>query len=67
MCEANIYLDIKNGEEPTLFLEAADTVVPEGENVWRITSIFGEQKTIHGKIQSMRLVEHRIVFETLEP
>ncbi|MDR1166363.1 MAG: CooT family nickel-binding protein [Deltaproteobacteria bacterium] len=67
MCEANIYLAHKNseGEEPELFLESADQIVPDGEDSWRLTSIFGEQKILRGRVRSMNLVEHRIVFESL--
>ncbi|MDR2198714.1 MAG: CooT family nickel-binding protein [Deltaproteobacteria bacterium] len=64
MCEANIYIE-KNGsddEEPELFLAAANEVIPEEENVWRVTSIFGEQKILRGRIKSMHLVDHMIVF-----
>ncbi|MDR1576848.1 MAG: CooT family nickel-binding protein [Deltaproteobacteria bacterium] len=69
MCEANIYIinsepDDENPGE--LFLEAVDKIVPEGENLWRLTSIFGEQKTLVGRIHSMRLVEHQILFERME-
>lgn len=58
MCEANAYL-WKDGKEE-LFMEAVDVVENEGESV-RITSIFGEQKIIRGKIQSMSLVNHKIL------
>jgi predicted RNA-binding protein len=62
MCEANVYLAAEGGE--TLCLESVDKIVPEGPDAWRLTSIFGEQKLIAGRIRSMNLVEHRIVFET---
>jgi predicted RNA-binding protein len=62
MCEANVYLASEDGE--TLCLESVDQIVPEGPDSWRLTSIFGEQKLITGRIRAMNLVEHRIVFET---
>ncbi len=63
MCEANVYLTDAGGEDETLILEAVDRIVPEGPDYWRLTSIFGEQKMLEGRIKSMRLVDHRIVFE----
>ena len=61
MCEANAYI-YKNGTEE-MFLESVDIVEPEEDGGYRLVSIFGEQKTIKGKIKSMNLVDHRIVFE----
>lgn len=63
MCEANVYLIEKDGEEESLVMEAVDQVIPEGPESWRLTSIFGEQKIIVGRIRAMNLVDHRIVFE----
>jgi len=62
MCEANVYLANEDGE--TLCLESVDKIEPEGPDSWRLTSIFGEQKLVCGRIRAMNLVEHRIVFET---
>jgi predicted RNA-binding protein len=69
MCESNIYV-VDSGaddDQGELFLEAVDEILPEGENLWRVTSIFGEQRIINGRIRSMRLVDHRIVFERSQP
>ena len=63
MCEANVYLAAEDGAEEVLCLEAVDKIVPEGPEAWRLTSIFGEQKLITGRIRDMSLVEHRIIFE----
>lgn len=63
MCEANAYI-INDGEEE-LILESVDVVEPINENEFRLISIFGEQKTIRGKIRLMNLVNHKIVFESL--
>jgi predicted RNA-binding protein len=66
MCEANIYIRTPQDQEDTLgdlFLEAVDQIIPEGENLWRLTSIFGEQKMLAGRIHSMHLVDHKILFE----
>jgi len=61
MCEANVYI-YKNGTEE-IFLESVDIVEPEEDGGYRLVSIFGEQKTTKGKIKSMNLVAHKIVFE----
>jgi predicted RNA-binding protein len=61
MCEANAYL-VKDGKE-SLVMESVDIVEPEGDGTWRLVGIFGDQRTIKGRIQKMELVDHRIVFE----
>lgn len=61
MCEANAYL-VKNGEE-NLFMESVDLVELDGNDKWRLVSIFGDQKSIKGRIKSMNLVDHKIFFE----
>jgi predicted RNA-binding protein len=65
MCESNIYVvgPGEDDEEGKLFLEAVDELLPEEDGSWRVTSIFGEQKILSGRIRSMHLVDHRIVFE----
>jgi predicted RNA-binding protein len=61
MCEANVYL-VKEGQEE-LLMESVDVVEPEGEDTWRLVGIFGDQKTVKGRIRGMNLVDHRILFE----
>ncbi|MDR1079610.1 MAG: CooT family nickel-binding protein [Deltaproteobacteria bacterium] len=66
MCEANVYLTSGAAdEEPELYLSAVDEILPDGENVWKLKSIFGEQKVLAGAILSMNLVDHRILFRKL--
>jgi predicted RNA-binding protein len=60
MCEANAYL-LKNGREE-LIMEAVDVLENEGGQV-KVTSIFGEQKIVRGRVKRMSLVEHRILLE----
>ena len=60
MCEANAYL-LKDGKEE-LLLEALDKVEPD-EGQLRLTSIFGDQKFIKGRITRLSLVDHRVIFE----
>jgi len=57
MCEANAYI-IKNNETE-LIMESVDKVEPEGEGI-RLISIFGDQKYLDAKIQSLELVDHKI-------
>ena len=61
MCEAAAYV-VKNGEEE-LLLEAVDLVEPENEGGFRLVSIFGEQKLVTGRLKSINLVSHKILFE----
>ncbi len=60
MCEANVYVE-KNGVEE-LIMESVDIVEPEENGAWRLVGIFGDQKTIRGRLKEMKLVDHRIVF-----
>jgi predicted RNA-binding protein len=61
MCEANAYFR-DNGEE-VLIMNSVEIMVPEGDGVWRLTDLFGDQKTVEGRIKEMNLVNHRIFFE----
>jgi predicted RNA-binding protein len=61
MCEANAYL-VKEGQEQ-LLMESVDIVKPEGDDTWRLVGIFGDQKTVKGRIKCMNLVNHKILFE----
>ncbi len=61
MCEANAYL-LKDGNEE-LIMEAVDLVEQEEDGVYRLVSIFGDQKTVKAHIKSMALVDHRVIFE----
>ncbi len=60
MCEANAYL-LRDGKEE-LFLEALDKVEPDDGSL-RLTSIYGEQKFIKGKITHLSLVDHKVIIE----
>jgi predicted RNA-binding protein len=61
MCEANVYFRDK-GEE-VLIMESVDIMEPDGDDIWRLTDLFGDQKTVKGHIKEMNLVNHRILFE----
>ena len=60
MCEASAYL-IK-GEEEELIMESVDTVEPENDGI-RLINIFGEQKFLRAKIDSLFLVDHKIILK----
>jgi len=61
MCEANAYW-VKEGEEE-LIMESVDLIEPEGDDAWRLVGIFGDRKTVKGRIRGMNLVDHKILFE----
>jgi predicted RNA-binding protein len=61
MCEANAFFVRGSAEE--LLLDSVDLVEPEKEGQIRLVNIFGEQKIIKGKLKSMNLVNHKILFE----
>lgn len=60
MCEANAYIEKEGREE--LVLESVDLVEPQADGVFLLVDIFGQQKTVKGRLKRMNLVEHRIVF-----
>ncbi|HCX64669.1 MAG TPA: RNA-binding protein [Eubacteriaceae bacterium] len=59
MCEANVYLQNKDGEN-SLIMESVDKIVPSASEVF-LENIFGERKTVQAHIKEMALVDHRIV------
>lgn len=62
MCEANAYID-KDGREE-LILESVDRVEPQEDGGFLLVDIFGQQKTVRGKLKAMNLVDHRIIFRS---
>ncbi len=58
MCEANAYL-VEN-EKEHLIMESVDKVDPEDDGL-RLVNIYGEQKFIKAQIQSLSLVDHKIL------
>ena len=60
MCEATAYLLNQKGEEE-LYLADVDLIEPTDDGKLRLVSIYGEQKTLSGRIKSMSLVNHRVV------
>jgi predicted RNA-binding protein len=64
MCEANAYW-VNEGKE-ILIMESVDILEPENDNQWRLVGIFGDQKSIKGRIKGINLVNHKIFFETVD-
>ena len=62
MCEADVYV-IEDGNE-VIVMKAVDVIEPDGDDGYRIVDIFGEQKLVKGRIKYMRLVDHKILFES---
>ena len=61
MCEANAYLG--KGDEELLIMKSVDLVAPNDDDSWRLVGLFGDQKTVKGRLKRMNLVNHRIIFE----
>lgn len=61
MCEANVYLIDKEGNE-RLILESVDRILPV-EDIFEMENIFSQRKTIKARLKEMDLVEHRIILE----
>lgn len=58
MCEANAYLI--EGNDRRLLMENVDTIEPEGNGL-RLVNIFGEQRFLKARIQSLSLLENRVL------
>jgi predicted RNA-binding protein len=61
MCEANAYL-LESSQKETLIMESVDKVEPDEDGL-RLINIFGEQKFIKARIQSLSLVDHKILLQ----
>ena len=61
MCESNVYLVDKNGNEK-LCMESVDRIVPTDDGVF-MENIFSETKNVRAFIKEMALVSHRIVLQ----
>lgn len=63
MCEANVYIIDKQGNEK-LLLESVDKILPV-DGMIEMENIFSQRKTVKARIKEMALVEHRIVIEEI--
>ena len=62
MCEAHAFL-LKDGREEKV-MESVDLVQMDGDDI-KLVNIFGEQKTLKGRIKMYSSSEGKILFETL--
>ncbi|MBF0568837.1 MAG: CooT family nickel-binding protein [Nitrospirae bacterium] len=60
MCEANVYIDERDGKGEVLYLENVDVIRSEDGKLF-IKNLFGEQKFFDGQIKEISLIKHRIV------
>ncbi len=61
MCESNVYILGKDGNEK-LLMESVDLIEP-GEDTVTMENIFSQRLTVKGRIKQMHLVDHRILLE----
>jgi predicted RNA-binding protein len=62
MCESTAYLLKDDNEE--LVLEAVDFLENSDGHV-RMTNMFGEERTIKGRVKILSLIDHKIILEPL--
>ena len=60
MCESTAYI-LKDGKEE-IFFEEIESLENRTDEV-KMVSIFGEEKTIRGKLKRFSLVDHKIILE----
>ncbi len=60
MCESTAYI-LRDGKEE-IFFEDIESLENHGDEV-KMVSIFGEEKTIRGKLKRFSLVDHKIILE----
>lgn len=60
MCEANVYIERDGKEE--LLLESVYILRPEGDRIFMV-NIFGEQRTVKGRLKRLDLAKERILIE----
>jgi predicted RNA-binding protein len=58
MCQTTAY--IIEGEKETLVLQDVVSVRPE-DGTLRITNLFGEEKTVSGRIKQIDMLAHKII------
>ena len=60
MCQTSAYL-VRDGEEE-LVLQDVISVAPAGCGV-RLVNLFGEEKTVPGRIRQIDLLAHRVIIQ----
>ena len=61
MCEANAYIAVNGNED--IVMKSLDRVEPQPDGTLLLIDIFGNRKTLRGRLKCMRLVDHRVIFE----
>lgn len=61
MCDANAYL--RKGEEEELILSEV-TSVEAVEGGWRVSSLFGDEVIVKGRLEGVNLVKRKILFDS---
>jgi predicted RNA-binding protein len=59
MCESNVY--IRRGDVEEKLLEDVEVLRPEGEDVFFLANIYGEQKRVKAKLISIDFTEHKVL------
>jgi predicted RNA-binding protein len=60
MCESTAYI-LKDGKEE-IFFEDIESLENRADEV-KMVSVFGEEKTLRGKLKRFSLVDHKIILE----
>ncbi len=63
MCQTAAYL-VKDGEE-LLVLQDVISVTPGRDSI-RMVNLFGEEKTVEGRIKQIDLLTHRIIIHSVQ-
>lgn len=63
MCETKVFL--KKDREEELLMEDVIRVVPEQGEI-KLLNLFGETKTVKGKIEEIQFLEHKITISPVE-
>jgi predicted RNA-binding protein len=61
MCEANVYLIDKEGNE-NLILESVDKIIPNDEGFY-LENVFNQRKSVKANLKEMALVDHKIILQ----
>ncbi len=63
MCQTSAYI-MRDGQEE-LVLQDVITVTPE-QGAIRMVNLFGEEKTVEGRIKQIDLLTHRIIIHSVQ-
>ncbi|MDR2520053.1 MAG: CooT family nickel-binding protein [Eubacteriaceae bacterium] len=63
MCESTAYLVSSEGTLP--IMENVIYAVPQKDGQVFLEDILGEQKTVHGRLKEIKLLDHKILIEAV--